>query len=149
MTGPFGNPNAYSQLLAYAIALAAGLIGEHTFVASSGGTPPARRDHGVCDDAVPVPWSYRNNACRPGCACVRSGRRIGPVLGVTLALVDPQGHPLFVEVRLATDAGSVSAAAAEELTSSDESRLGAIMAGPALFATSPVFGSALAAVQVP
>jgi O-antigen ligase len=50
------------------------------------------------------------------------------------------GYPLFVEWRLTTEAGSASAAAAAELAGSDQSRFSAILAGPALFAMSPIFG---------
>ena len=140
VTGPFGNPNAYSQLLAYAIALAAGLIAStHSLRVRAGLLLPVA----IMGYAMTLSLSRGAIATMLAGLVVLAfarGRRIGiAALGVTLALVI-LGYPLFVEVRLATDAGSVSAAAAEELTSSDDSRLGAIMAGPAVFATSPVFG---------
>ncbi len=60
---------------------------------------------------------------------------------VTLALVVVVvGYPMFVDWRLTTETGSASLTSAAQLAASDEGRFSAVLAGPALFATSPVFG---------
>ena len=140
VTGPFGNPNAYSQMLAYASVLAVGWIAS---------TRSLRVRAALLVAVGIMGFAMTLSLSRGAIATLlfglvafgfARGRTFGlGALGVALALVI-LGYPLFVEVRIATDAGSVSAAAAAELESSDDARLGAIMAGPAVFATSPVFG---------
>jgi O-antigen ligase len=139
-TGPFGNPNNYGQFLAYGATLAAGW-----FVVSR--SIPLRAwlllIIGILVAAMSLSLS------RGAMATLLAGivalafsrnRAIGfATVGAALALVIV-GYPLLVEMRLTTEAGSASSAAAAILASSDEGRFGAILAGPALFATSPLFG---------
>ena len=139
-TGPFGNPNSFGQFLAYACTLAAGW-----FV----WTRSLRVRSGLMVAAGVMGYALSLSLSRGAIVALLSGlvvlaftrsRRTGLVaVGVALAL-GIVGYPLFVQLRLATEAGSASAAAAAVLASSDEARLGAILAGPALFTTSPIFG---------
>jgi O-antigen ligase len=139
-SGPFGNPNNYGQLLAYAIVLAAGLfVIAYSFRLRAGLLAIA----GICAYAMSLSLS------RGAIATLLAGlvvlafarsRALGfAAASIALALV-LVGYPLFLESRLTTDEGSASSAAVAELAASDEGRLSAILAGPELFAMSPVFG---------
>lgn len=68
------------------------------------------------------------------------GRRVG-VLALGLALLFALVvYPLFVQWRVTTDSGGTSAQAYAILARSDQARLEAGLAGPQLFASSPLFG---------
>ena len=139
-TGPFGNPNAYGQFLAYGVALAAG------WIASTGSY---RIRTGLLVAVAIMGYAISLSLSRGAIAALLAGlvalafarsRRVGSLAaGVALLLV-VVGYPLFVQNRLTTELGSASSAAVEELNQSDEGRLDAVLAGPELFATSPIFG---------
>lgn len=139
-TGPFGNPNSFGQLLAYASVLAAGWFASaHSLRLKSGLLIAV----GIMGYAISLSLS------RGAVATLFAGlvtlafsrsRALGFVAaGVALA-VAIVGYPVFLEWRLMIEAGAASSAAVAELGGSDESRFAAILAGPALLATSPVFG---------
>ena len=139
-SGPFGNPNNYGQLLAYSIVLAAGL-----FLI----TPSSRLRAGLLAIAGICAYAMSLSLSRGAIATLLAGlvvlafarsRALGLAAASGALAVVIVGYPLFLESRLTTEAGSVSATAAAELASSDEGRLSAILAGPELFAMSPVFG---------
>ncbi len=139
-TGPFGNPNSFGQLLAYAIAAAAAWFAATHTVRVRVGLLAAI---GIMLLAVSLSLS-RGAAATLLAGLVAlafaRGRAIGfAAVAGALALV-VVGYPLLVDWRLTTEAGSASSAAAAQLAASDAGRLGAILAGPALFATSPIFG---------
>ena len=139
-TGPFGNPNSFGQLLAYATALAVAW-----FVA----TTSRRAKAGLLAVAGIMGIGLALSLSRGAAATLLAGlvalafargRALGAAaLAGALVLVFV-GYPLVVDWRLTAEAGSASSAAAAQLAASDEGRLGAILAGPALFATSPIFG---------
>jgi O-antigen ligase len=140
LTGPFGNPNAFGQLLAYGMVLA---IAWFTITTSS-------RLRTMLVVAVGIlGWALAESLSRGGAATLLAGlvvlafargRTIG-IAAVTFALaVVIVGYPLFVEFRLTTERGAASSEVLGELNASDEGRLDAILAGPELFATSPIFG---------
>lgn len=140
VTGTFGNPNAYGQSLAYGIVLAAGWM---TFTRSLRLRAALLAAIGIMVYAVSLSLSRGAIATLLAGLVVLAfarGRAIGfAAVGVALALVIV-GYPLFVEFRLTTDRGSASSAVVAQLNESDEGRLDAILAGPELFATSPIFG---------
>jgi len=139
-SGPFGNPNSFGQLLAYASVLAAGWFASTHSLRLRAGLLVAA---GIMGFAVSISLS------RGAAATLFAGlvvlaftrsRALGfAAMGAALVLV-VIGYPLFVEWRLTTEAGSASSAAVAELAASDEGRLSAVLAGPALFAMSPIFG---------
>ena len=139
-TGPFGNPNSFGQLLAYASALAAGW-----FVSSHSLRLRAALLAMVGVMAFAVSLSLSRGAIATllaglvALAFARS-RALGFAAVVVSLVLVIVGYPLFVEWRLTTETGAASSEAAAELALSDEGRLGAILAGPALFAMSPIFG---------
>ncbi len=139
-SGPFGNPNVFGQLLAYACTLAIGLL-------------TARRSRPIRVGLVAVLlimlYALTLSLSRGAVAALLAGiitlafvrsRRLGIAMLVSAAVVVLVGYPMFVEWRLATEAGAASADAAAQLASSDGSRLSAVLAGPALLALAPVFG---------
>ena len=138
--GPFGNPNSFGQLLAYASVLAAGWF-------ACTRSPRLRAGFVVVVGIMVYAMSL--SLSRGAIAALLAGivalaftrsRALGlAAVGGALVLVIV-GYPLFVELRLTTETGSASAAAAAELAASDAGRLSAVLAGPALFATSPIFG---------
>jgi len=68
-------------------------------------------------------------------------RRFGFATLATLAVLALVAYPLFLEQRLAADAGALSLAQQSVgLQRSDESRLAAALVGPQMWATSPIFG---------
>jgi O-antigen ligase len=67
------------------------------------------------------------------------GRRVAILAAGLLSLLI-LAYPMFLELRLAADAGQASAQAFDALERSDASRVAAALAGPQLFLTSPVFG---------
>lgn len=139
-TGPFGNPNSFGQLLAYATALAAGWFASTHSLRLRAGLLVAV---GIMGYAVSLSLSRGAVATLfaglVALAFTRSRAMGFAAVGAALVLVIV-GYPMFVEWRLTTEAGSASSAAVAQLAASDEGRLGAVLAGPALFATSPIFG---------
>ena len=68
-------------------------------------------------------------------------RRIGLVAVGAIAVLALVVYPIFLELRLSADAGRLSTQLqAVALERSDASRLAAALAGPQMFATSPIFG---------
>jgi O-antigen ligase len=139
-TGPFGNPNSFGQLVAYAGALAAAWLV---------GTQSRRLRSLLLLSFGIMAYALSLSLSRGGAATLLAGlvalafarsRTLGfAAAGAALILVIV-GYPMFVEWRLATEGGPGSSAAAAALAASDEGRLGAILAAPALFASSPIFG---------
>lgn len=138
--GPFGNPNSFGQFLAYASVLVAGL-----FVTSHSLRIRATLLVMVGVMAFAVSLSLSRGAIATlfaglvALAFARS-RALGFAAVVVALVLVIVGYPMFVEWRLTTETGSASSAAAAELAASDEGRLSAVLAGPALFAMSPIFG---------
>ncbi len=139
-TGPFGNPNNFGQLLAYGIVLATSWF-------SITRSPVVR--WGLIAISVVLAYGLVLSLSRGAAATCFVGlvalafghsRRAGLAVAVAGVLLVAVGYPLFVQFRLAIDVGSTSASALAGLAESDAGRLGAVLAGPALFATSPVFG---------
>jgi len=138
--GPFGNPNSFGQLLAYAAALAAGWFA----------TTHSRRVRLGLTAAVGVmAYALSLSLSRGAIAALVAGlvmlafarsRRAGLVATAAAVVVVTVGYPTFVALRLTTEAGSASVTEVAKLAASDEGRLSAVLAGPALFATSPIFG---------
>ena len=138
--GPFGNPNVFGQLVAYASVLAVGWF-------ASTQSRPLRAALlaalGIMAYAISLSLSRGAVAALLAglvtLAFVRS-RTLGLATVAAALIVVIVGYPLFVDWRLTTETGSASSAAVVEMAASDESRLSAVLAGPALFAMSPVFG---------
>lgn len=139
-TGAFGNPNAFGQLVAYATALAAGWVA----TTHSIGVRAA-----LLGMFAIMAYAASLSLSRGAIAALLAGlvalafarsRALGFAAVGAALLVGAIGYPLFVEWRLTTESGTASSVAAMQLAASDEARLGAILAGPALFATSPIFG---------
>jgi O-Antigen ligase len=74
-----------------------------------------------------------------GLAFTRS-RRAGVIAVAAAIVVATLVYPLYVDWRVTVDSGGPSAYAYAILAQSDQGRLGAALAGPQLFASSPVFG---------
>jgi hypothetical protein len=139
-TGPFGNPNSFGQLLAYGGVLAAGWVANSHSV---------RVRVGLVILVGVMAYALSLSLSRGAIATLLAGlvvlafarsRALG-LLTVTAALaLVVVGYPLFVELRLSTEAGGVNAESLAQLAASDEGRLDAILAGPELFAISPIFG---------
>lgn len=139
-SGPFGNPNNYGQFLAYGMVLALGCFAI---------TRSTRLRVGLAVAVSIMGIAVLLSLSRGALATLLAGmvvfafarsRALGlTALSAALALVII-GYPLFVESRLVTEVGSASAEAAKGLELSDEGRLSAVLAGPELFATSPIFG---------
>jgi O-antigen ligase len=139
-TGPFGNPNAFGQLLAYATTLAVGLA------------VAARRWRyrlplialvAVYGYAMYVSLSRGSLVALAAGLIVlgfTKGRRMGVATMVAAAVIALVVYPVFVETRLQSIEGSLSPQATAALAGSDGARLDAVLAAPALFALSPVFG---------
>lgn len=139
-SGAFGNPNSFGQLLAYASVLAVALLVITDSVRVKAALAIAL---GIMAFAVSLSLSRGAIATLlaglVALAFARS-RVLGiAVSGIALGLV-AVAYPLFVEWRLTVEAGAASAAAAALLETSDESRLAAVLAGPELFAMSPILG---------
>jgi O-antigen ligase len=130
-TGPFGNPNSFGQLLAYASALAAGWFAA---------THSSRVRAGLLAAIGIMGWAVSLSLSRGAVATLLAGvvalafarRRALGFVAVAIAL--------GVVIVLTNEAGSASSAAAAQLAASDQGRLDAILAGPELFAMSPIFG---------
>lgn len=139
-TGAFGNPNSFGQVLAYASVLAAALLVSTHSLRLRAGLLVAL---GVMALAVSLSLSRGATATLLAglvALCFARGRAFGvAVSGIVIGLVIV-AYPLFVEWRLAVEAGSASSAASALLETSDESRLAAVLAGPELFAMSPILG---------
>jgi hypothetical protein len=139
-TGPFGNPNSFGQLLAYSITLAGGWCAS---------THSLRLRSGLLVTIGIMGYAVSLSASRGAMATLLAGgvalafvrsRALGfAVAGVAVLLV-VVGYPMLVDWRLTTEAGSGSSAAIVALAASDEGRLSAVLAGPAIFAMSPIFG---------
>jgi hypothetical protein len=138
--GPFGNPNSFGQCMAYGAILSvtwAWLLRRTAFRWILLGTAA------IFTYAVAISLSRGAVAALLAglVAFAFSRNRTAGVAAIiaALALVGI-GYPLFVEYRVSLDFAAHSAAAVAELNSSDAGRLGAVLAGPALFAMSPIFG---------
>lgn len=139
-TGPFGNPNSFGQSLAYASVLAAGWLVT---------TNSVRLRTALIVVIGILAYAISLSLSRGALAALFAGlvvlaftrsRSLGiAALAVALALIIV-GYPLFVDLRLSTEAGAVSSESLTDLATSDQGRLDAILAGPALFLMSPVFG---------
>jgi O-antigen ligase len=140
VTGPFGNPNNFGQLLAYASLLLVGLLIT---------TRSVWLRIGLIVSLAIMGFALTMSLSRGAIVALLAGlvvlaftrsKAVGlAALAGTLILVGV-GYTVFLDVRLTTETGGVSAEALTELAASDESRLSAVLAGPALFATSPIFG---------
>lgn len=82
-------------------------------------------------------------ALAAGLACLalsRSRPRTAVAIGAGFLVAAVVLFPFFVDWRLSATAGSASTASYAALAQSDSGRLGALLAGPQLFLTSPIFG---------
>ena len=73
-------------------------------------------------------------------AFARSRLRTAGLVAAGLLITTLVLYPIFVDWRLSTTAGSTSGNAYAALAESTEGRLSAVLAGPQLFLTSPIFG---------
>jgi O-antigen ligase len=139
-TGPFGNPNAFGQLIAYGMTLALGLI----VIAS-------RWRYRVPLALVSAVLGYALfiSLSRGALAALAAGviviaffrsRRTGIATILIAAVLAAIIYPAFVSWRLTNLEGAADRAAYQQLADSDGGRLEAVLAAPALFALSPVFG---------
>jgi O-antigen ligase len=134
--GPFGNPNYFGEFLATAIVMAIGL----TLVTNRVGVRAALVAIAVVA-AVALALSLSRGAIVAllvglGCLAFMKSRGLGlafvalGVLGVGVL------YPAFLEWRL----GTASAMEIAALNASDSGRFDAVLAGPQLFLSSPLFG---------
>lgn len=140
VTGPFGNPNSFGLFLATGIALVGAL-----WVKAS--EPILRR--GLVAIGSILLAGLVLSFSRGGMIAVATGvvalifarsRALGIaalVVGVVLVLII---YPAFVDWRLQNQTGSATQTARLSLADSDEGRLGGVLAGFSLLASSPVFG---------
>lgn len=139
--GTFGNPNYFGVYQAIATVTAVGLLVNARslrlralFLAASL----------VLGAALLVSMSRGGMiTLAAGLACLtfsRSRLRVAVAITAALVLTAVVVFPLFVDWRLTITAGSSSAASYALQTESDDGRLAALLAGPQLFLTSPVFG---------
>jgi hypothetical protein len=137
--GPFGNPNYFGLLEAMALGTAVGCMS-----ITSG-----RLRLGLAAISIALGVGLVLSLSRgaavallAGLACLAFARN--RMLGVTVVaiglLVAVVVYPLFVEWRLSYTNGYASTNALAILAESDQGRLGAILAGPMLFLSSPLFG---------
>jgi O-antigen ligase len=133
--GPFGNPNAFGQFLAYGCTLAAAW-----FVT----THSARLRWGLLAITGVLAYALWLSLSRGAAATLLAGlvalaftrgRAAGMAAAAVALLLVVVGYPLLVEQRLTVEAGTTAG-----LSSSDAARLGALLAAPAILAMSPVFG---------
>jgi hypothetical protein len=134
--GPFGNPNYFGEFLATGIVTAAALAtvavgrterGLLFLVALVGGAAVALS---LSRGAI-----VATLAGLASLAVLRS-RFLGAALVMAGVVIILFAYPAFVEFRL----GPSSETAYSELNASDASRFDAVLAGPQLFLTSPLFG---------
>jgi O-antigen ligase len=139
-TGPFGNPNSFGQCMAYAglLAMLWAALARSTAVRWV-----------LLTAAAVFLYAVAASLSRGAAAALLAGlvafafsrsRGTGIVATIAALALVGIGYPLFLQFRLSVDFATPSAAAIAELNSSDAGRLGAVLAGPALFAMSPVFG---------
>jgi hypothetical protein len=139
--GPFGNPNYFGTFEAIAIV---------TAVALMFGTRSARLRSVLLAASVVLGIGVALSLSRAaiialaaGLACLafsRARARIAVGIAAGLLAAGVVLFPIFLDWRLSITSGSDSAASYSALTQSDAGRLGALLAGPQLFLTSPLFG---------
>jgi O-antigen ligase len=139
--GPFGNPNYFGAFEAIAVVTAVGLmLGTRSrllrwvlLVASV-----------VLGIGVALSLSRAAIlALVAGLACLafsRARARIAVAIAAGLIAAGVVLFPIFLDWRLSITNGSDSAASYAALSQSDAARQGAVLAGPQLFLTSPLFG---------
>lgn len=134
--GPFGNPNYFGEFLATGIVTAAALAQ----VSRSRGSRVVLFAVAVLGGAA-VALSLSRGAIAATLAGLASlvlmrSRMLGAALVIVGGLAIVFAYPAFVEWRL----GPASETAFSELNASDAGRLDAVLAGPQLFLSSPLFG---------
>ncbi len=139
-TGPFGNPNNFGQCMAYGGLLA---LGWGLTVRRGAARWMLLGVAAVLITAIVVSLSRGALvALLVGLIALAFGRSraTGVAAAIAVLALAGIGYPLFLQLRLSVDFTSSSAAALAGLASSDAGRLGAVLAGPGLFASSPIFG---------
>jgi hypothetical protein len=139
--GPFGDPNYFSLFQATAIAAALGIA-----VVSRSSRVRALLVvvAGVLGLGIVIALS-RSALVALGAGLIvlafTRGRRFGLATVGVLAVLVFVAYPLFLEQRLAADAGALPLAEASiGLQRSDAARLAAALVGPQMWASSPIFG---------
>jgi O-antigen ligase len=139
--GTFSNPNYFGLFEAIAMVTAAGwMIGTHS--------PRLRFVLLVTSAVLGVGLALSLSrgaviAMPAGLACLAfasTRARTAGLFAAGLIVATLVLFPIFVDWRLSTTSGSDSANAYAALADSTEGRLSAVLAGPRLFLTSPVFG---------
>jgi O-antigen ligase len=139
--GSFGNPNYFGVFEGIAIVTAVGLVS---------GIHSARLRWALASTCVVLAAGLALSLSRgaliafaAGLACLvlsRSRARTSLAVAAGLLVAGIVLYPIFIESRLSTTNGSVSASSYAALTQSDASRVSAMLVGPQLFLTSPIFG---------
>lgn len=138
--GPFGNPNYFGHFLAAAIALA---------IAWAAVARESGRRWALVAVAFFVGYALTLSLSRGAIAALLAGilglafsrsRALGVaviVVGLAAVLIV---YPVFIQWRLESLNGYAPSSAYQALQASDSSRLDAVLAGPQLFLTAPLFG---------
>jgi O-antigen ligase len=139
--GPFGNPNYFGVFEAIGIVTAVGLMF---------GTRSVRLRWVLLAASVVLGIGVALSLSRgaiialaAGLACLafsRARARIAVGIAAGLLVAGVVLFPIFLDWRLSITDGSDSAASYSALAQSDAGRQGAVLAGPQLFLTSPLFG---------
>ena len=138
--GPFGNPNYFGHFLAAAIALA---------IAWAAITRERGRQWALIGAGFLIGYALTLSLSRGAIAAFLAGILVlafsrSRALGVAVVVVGLAAiliiYPIFIQWRLESLNGYASSAAYQALQASDASRLDAILAGPQLFLTAPLFG---------
>jgi O-antigen ligase len=138
--GTFGNPNYFGFLEALAVTAA---IGWSTVTTSARLRATLLIAAAVCGGALAVTLSRGGILTLMGGLAVLAVFRYrgrGLVAVAAIALVFLVAYPAIVEWRLASEGGVQVSQAFEEMAASDRERAAAVLAGPEIWATAPLFG---------